>query len=140
MHEVDPILSKISIIKNCLTTISKATGLNPDKLDDVIIQDAYVLNLQRAVQACIDIAHIIIAEKGYKLPASYKESFMILNRNKVISADLAEKISKMIGFRNIAVHDYQSLSPAILKSILVNNLKDFEEYYTAIYNYLDINT
>ena len=140
MHEVDPILSKISIIKNCLTTISKANGLEPDKLDDVIIQDAYVLNLQRAVQACIDIAHIIIAEKGYKLPASYKESFMILNRNKVISADLAEKISKMIGFRNIAVHDYQSLSLDILKSILVNNLKDFEDYYTAIYNYLYINT
>jgi len=99
-----------------------------------------VLNLQRAVQACIDIAHIIISEKGYKLPASYKESFMILNWNKVISADLAEKISKMIGFRNIAVHDYQSLSLAILKSILVNNLKDFEEYYIAIYNYVDINT
>lgn len=140
MHEVDPILSKISTIKNCLTTISKATGLNPDKLDDVIIQDAYVLNLQRAVQACIDIAHIIISEKGYKLPTSYKESFMILNRNKVISADLAEKISKMIGFRNIAVHNYQNLSPEILKSIMVNNLKDFEEYYTVIYNYLNINT
>ena len=40
----------------------------------------------------------------------------------------------MVGFRNIAVHDYQRIEIDILKSILFKHLKDFEQYYSAIYN------
>ena len=45
MFEKDSILSKISIIKNCLKTIYKATGSKVESLDDIIIQDAFVLNI-----------------------------------------------------------------------------------------------
>jgi predicted nucleotidyltransferase len=33
---------------------------------------------------------------------------------------------------DIAVHDYRSLNVDILKSILTENLKDLEEFYTAV--------
>lgn len=78
MLERDAVLSKISIIKNCLKWIKRYTNLNPDSLQDLVTQDAFILNLQRAIQACIDIANILISVKVLKLPASYKESFMIL--------------------------------------------------------------
>lgn len=42
------------------------------------------------------------------------------------------KNAKMTGFRNIAIHDYQSLNIDILKSILTKNLKDLEDFYTII--------
>ena len=134
MLEKDVILSKISIIKNCLKTINKATEIKPEKMDDVLIQDVFVLNIQRAVQACIGIANVIIAEKGLKLPTTYKESFEILLASKIISKTICNKMIKMVGFRNIAVHDYQRIEIDILKSILSKHLKDFEQYYTAIYN------
>lgn len=38
-------------------------------------------------------------------------------------------MQKMCGFRNIAVHNYQTLSLPILKAILVNNLRDLEGFY-----------
>jgi uncharacterized protein YutE (UPF0331/DUF86 family) len=41
-------------------------------------------------------------------------------------------MESMIGFRNIAVHDYHSLKVEILKSILTSTLKDLEEFYTAV--------
>ncbi|MBI4649424.1 MAG: DUF86 domain-containing protein [Bacteroidia bacterium] len=75
MLEKDAIFSNISIIKNCLNTIKTVTNFKTDKLNDFIVQDVFVLNLQRAIQACIDIANIIISKKGLKLPASYKESY-----------------------------------------------------------------
>ena len=137
MLEKDAILSKISIIKNCLNTINKATGFKPEKLNDIILQDVFVLNLQRAIQACIDISNIIIAKKGYKLPASYKESFVILKQNKFLDEDLADKMISMVGFRNIAVHEYREISIDILQSILLNNIKDFEEYYSLVYTKID---
>jgi len=39
---------------------------------------------------------------------------------------------KMSGFRNIAVHNYETINVEILKSILKNNLTDFEDFYTQI--------
>ncbi len=133
MLEKDAILSKISIIKNCLNTIHKATNLDPEKLDDFMVEDVFVLNLQRAVQASIDIANIIIAMKGWRLPASYKDSFKELLKQKIIDKATFEQMSKMVGFRNIAVHEYQELDRAILSSILQNNLKDLEQFYSLIY-------
>ena len=136
MVEKDAILSKISIVQNCLKMIQRATSLDPKNLDDAMLQDVFVLNIQRAVQACIDMAHLMISEKGLKLPTTYKEAFLILAKEKFISDKSASKMGKMCGFRNIAIHDYQSLDIAILKSILINNLKDFEEFYAQVYKVL----
>lgn len=133
MIEKDAILSKISIIQNCLKMIQKATHLEVSKLDDLMIRDVFVLNVHRSVQAAIDIAHLIIAEKGLKLPANYKEAFTILETAKLISSETARKMEKMVGFRNIAVYDYRALDLKILKAILSSHLKDFEEYYEQIY-------
>jgi len=38
----------------------------------------------------------------------------------------------MVGFRNIAVHEYQNIDNEILKNILQNNLRDIEEFYKII--------
>lgn len=137
MFEKDAILSKISIINNCLATIKKVTNGKKESLDDIITQDVFVFNLQRAVQSCIDIASIIISTKGFKLPSKYKQSFDILSENKIIDSSLADKMKKMIGFRNIAVHDYKQLDINILKSILSNNLIDFEEFKSVIFKYIN---
>jgi len=43
----------------------------------------------------------------------------------------------MVGFRNIAIHEYQEINTDILKSILVSNLKDFEEFYSLVFSVID---
>ena len=136
MLENDAILSKISIIKRCLETIHKATGLQPESLDGIFIQDVFILNVQRAVQACIDIANILIAQHGWKLPANYKESFSILRENAILSPEIAGIMMKMCGFRNIAVHDYQEITPPIMKTILTHHIKDFEDFDAAIFEHI----
>jgi uncharacterized protein YutE (UPF0331/DUF86 family) len=137
MLEKDAILSKISIIKRCLATIKRATNLEEKSLEDIFMQDIFILNVQRSIQATIDIANILISINGWKLPASYKECFAIIAEQKVIDKEMAEKLQKMCGFRNIAVHDYQEITPPIMQSIMTHHLRDFEDFYTSIFHYLE---
>jgi uncharacterized protein YutE (UPF0331/DUF86 family) len=41
-------------------------------------------------------------------------------------------MQKMVGFRNIAVHDYKSMDVKILDSIIEHHLMDFEKFYLQI--------
>lgn len=132
MPDKDVVLAKISIIQRCLRRIKEITHLNPESLDDLLIQDAFMLNLQRAVQASIDLAAHIVASDSLGLPSSLKDIFRLLFEIKIIDKSISQKMQKMTGFRNIAVHDYQSLNINILKSILSRNLKDLEDFYTSI--------
>lgn len=133
----DAILAKISIIKNCLKRIKSTTKLDPDTLSEFDNQDVFVLNLQRAIQAAIDISHMIISAYGYHMPNSYKMTFTVLKENNRIDSETCELMQKMSSFRNIAVHNYQTLDLEILKSILTKNLSDFGKYYKQILNKLN---
>lgn len=42
--------------------------------------------------------------------------------------ELAGVLKRMVGFRNIAVHDYQSLHLPIVVSIITRHLNDFLAY------------
>ena len=129
MSEIDVVLSKINVIKNCLMALERATLNEKDPDFKLAI---YELNLQRATQASIDLANIIIAKEGLGLPNTYKQSFELLYKHAVISMELCKKLCSMVGFRNISIHDYAQIKPAIVHSIITNHLNDFEEFYTII--------
>lgn len=50
----------------------------------------------------------------------------------MLDPDLSERMQRMVGFRNIAVHEYQNLSVDVLKHILVERLGDFEEFSNQV--------
>jgi uncharacterized protein YutE (UPF0331/DUF86 family) len=129
MSEIDVVLSKINVIKNCLMAIEKATLAEKDPDFQLSI---YELNLQRAIQACIDLANVTIAKEGLGLPNTYKQSFEILYKHSVITKESCQKLVSMVGFRNISVHDYETIKPAIVHSIVKSHLNDFEEFYAVI--------
>ena len=86
------------------------------------------------MQASIDLANVIIAKEGLGLPTTYRQSFEILSKHGVINQDQLNKLRSMVGFRNISVHDYGQVNPAIVHSIVQNNLVDFEEFYEIALN------
>ena len=97
MPDKDVILSKISIIQRCLRRIKEITNLNPENLDDLLIQDAFILNLQRAVQVSIDIAVHIVASEALGLPTSLKDNFRLLFENNIIDENTFKEMQKMTG-------------------------------------------
>ncbi|MDN5335075.1 MAG: hypothetical protein PWR02_101 [Synergistales bacterium] len=135
MPDRDVVLAKVATIRKCLDRIRDVTDLDPGKLEDIDRQDIFVLNLQRAVQACIDLASHAVAAEALGLPEKVRDNFSILREKGVVDPELASKMEKMTGFRNIAVRNYQALDLDILKSILSNNLKDLEDFSSALLHY-----
>ncbi|HDR67888.1 MAG TPA: DUF86 domain-containing protein [Bacteroidaceae bacterium] len=132
MPDKDIIMAKTAIIQRCLKRIKDVTGLDPNSIDDIDKEDIFILNLQRGVQATIDLATHIVASQGLGLPETIKDNFKLLKNAGVITLDIETKMKAMTGFRNIAVHNYQQINRDILKSILQKNLRDLEEFYTAV--------
>jgi len=132
MPDRDVVLAKVATIQKYLERIREVTSLDPASLDDINRQDIFVLNLQRAIQASIDLASHIVASEGLGLPETVRDNFTLLRDKNVIDPETALKMEKMTGFRNIAIHNYQALNLDILKSILTSNLKDLEDFYAAV--------
>ncbi|HYU35131.1 MAG TPA: DUF86 domain-containing protein [Thermoanaerobaculia bacterium] len=124
MIERDRALAKITTIDRCLARIAEVRGERRKDLLPVDVEDIASLNLQRAIQAAIDLAANIISTEGYGTPDSTAGVFTLLQQRGVIDADLATRLRRMVGFRNIAVHEYQTVDPAILESILERHLGD----------------
>lgn len=138
MVDRDLVIEKIGQIQRCLKRIQDKTKGDPEILSDIDIQDIFVLNLQRAVQTSIDLAAHIVADEGLGLPSDLGENFLFLKNAKVIPEGLSQRLKKMVGFRNIAVHEYAAIDPEVLKSILTKDLKDIEEFYSAVFLHFGI--
>jgi len=96
------------------------------------------LNLERASQASIDIATHIIKTKSLGLPNTSRELFDMLLDAKIIGTDTCKQMQGMVGFRNIAVHDYQNLNIEIVVAIVEKHLGDFEGFVREVFEgYLD---
>lgn len=94
--------------------------------------------MQRACQAAIDIAMYIVSVKNLGVPQSKKGVFTILEENNIIDSNMAKNMKGMLGFRNIAVYEYQELDLDIIKSIIENNLQDIIEFAREMLNKNDI--
>jgi len=132
MPDRDVVLAKVAAIQKCLRRIKDVTGLDPDRLDELNTQDIFILNLQRAIQSTIDLATHFVASEGLGIPDTIRGNFVLLENAKIITKTLSKKMQSMVGFRNIAIHDYQTLDVDILKAILSKNLKDLEQFYTIL--------
>jgi uncharacterized protein YutE (UPF0331/DUF86 family) len=138
MPDKDVVFAKVAAIQKWLRSIKHVTGLDPDRLEELDTQDIFVLNLQRAIQSAIDLATHIVASESLGLSDTIGGHFALLEKAEIITKSLSKKMQSMVGFRNIAIHDYQALDPDILKAILCKNLVDLEHFYTAIVKHFKI--
>ncbi|MFO7603835.1 MAG: DUF86 domain-containing protein [Gammaproteobacteria bacterium] len=128
----DILLAKLATVDRCLHRIRKVSGDNPDAVENIDTQDIVVLNLQRAIQAAIDLAAWYLSSQHLGLPDTLKSHFTILRSAGIIDSELCQHLEAMVGFRNIAVHQYQQLDLDILKHIISHRLGDLEGFAMVI--------
>lgn len=92
---------------------------------DFTRQDAAILNIQRACEAAIDVAIHVVRRERMGWVQSAREAFALLEQAGWIPPDIAEPMKRMIGFRNVAVHDYQALQLPITIDVIEHRLDDF---------------
>ncbi len=121
---------KFELIEECIKKLSEIKRENPslDKYrNSWKDKDAAERNIQKAVEAFIDIGKMLIAEKKLKEPGSNREVFLILEENGLFPANFIALIDKMIGMGNIIVHSYDRIDDAIVYGVLRKNLNDIKK-------------
>ena len=127
------ISAKIESLRRCIRRIEEKTPATAEALlEDNDLQDIICINLERAVQVCVDLASHIIAESDMPAAASMAESFGQLQTLGILPSDLASRMKKAVGFRNIAVHAYQQINWKIVYAIITTRLSDFIGYAKAV--------
>ena len=130
--------SKLEALRRCVQRIRDKTPASVQYLlDDYDLQDIISLNLERAVQACVDMASHIIADTEERPPATMAASFDSLRELGIISADLAAQMKKAVGFRNISVHSYQEIDWEIVYAIITTRLDDFSRFARSMERMLE---
>jgi len=121
--------NKISDARKYLKILERYKKYSQEEIvNNIDIKGALERYLYLAAQSVIDLADAIISYKKLRKPTTLSESFYILNEERIIDAELTEKMIKMTGFRNIIAHDYSKLDYCIVYKTLHNNLKDIEKF------------
>jgi uncharacterized protein YutE (UPF0331/DUF86 family) len=124
---------KLESLRRCLRRIELKCPTDADTLvADIDLQDILSLNLSRAVQISVDIGTHVIAGMEVPPPDTMGQTFDLLAQAGVLNNELANNLKKAVGFRNIAVHNYESINWNIVHSIVKYHLKDFSEFARAI--------
>lgn len=91
-----------------------------------------ILNIQRACEGCIDLAMHIVSVKKMGIPQNSRDAFELLEKNAIINGDLARNLKAMVGFRNIAVHNYQAINIDVIDRIINKHLDDMIKFKDII--------
>lgn len=124
MQRDDVMLNKAAIIERCIRRVREEHADDPE-LRDATHTDALTLNVERACQACIDLAMHVVASRRLGVPQSSGEAFALLHKAGLIDERLARSLHGMTGFRNIAIHEYQELDKGVLSWIVRDGWNDW---------------
>ena len=125
--------AKIAALIRCVHRVKSQNISSLEDLEkNIDKQDIIILNLQRAVQICVDIGNHILLDYDTETPATMAETFRKLAQNKLIPQSVADNLSRAVGFRNIAVHQYENLDCKIIYAIITSHLDDFKDFASEI--------
>jgi len=120
---------KLEALRRCVQRIeSRRTETAEALRSDVDRQDILNLNLTRAVQLCVDMAIPVLSDTEQPAPQTMGEAFTLLAEEGAIPHSLAECMRSAVGFRNVAVHNYQAIDSDIVHHITHEGLDDFRDF------------
>jgi uncharacterized protein YutE (UPF0331/DUF86 family) len=129
----DVLVNKAAAIERAVRRVREEhSGDDRNLLGNQTRQDAIILNLQRACESSIDAAMHLVRVRRLGVPQETREAFALLEQAGLLDAALADRLKKMVGFRNIAVHDYQTLNLDIVRRIVTERLDDFLAFSTLL--------
>ncbi|WP_426217295.1 type VII toxin-antitoxin system HepT family RNase toxin [Pseudomonas sp. DWRC2-2] len=129
----DVLINKASSIERFVARAREEYDKDPDSFaTDFTRQDAAILNIQRACEAALDMGQHLIRRERLGVPQGARDVFQLLSQGGWVSPSLLTNLKNMVGFRNIAVHEYQTLQLPITVAIITQHLGDFLAFSSFI--------
>lgn len=125
----DVVLNKVASLERCVKRIREVhRGDDKNLYDDLTAQDSILLNLQRACEVSIDLAMHVVRKRRLGVPQDSRDAFDLLQSKGLVDRELATSMKRMVGFRNVAVHEYARLNLDIVKGLITQRLDEFLKF------------
>lgn len=132
------IKTKIRSIQEYILEIEPILSLSKDQIISSVEKlRTLERNFQLIVDAMLDINIHFIRELELGSPDDLKSTFVILAEGKILPFDFAQKISPVVGLRNMLVHGYEKIDKALFIDSFQKNRQDFDEYLRIINSFLE---
>ena len=129
----DVLINKVATIERCVRRAREEYAADPASFaTNFTRQDAAILNIQRACEAALDMGQHLIRRERLGVPQSARDVFALLAQSGWVTPALADGLKRMVGFRNIAVHDYETLQLPITIRIIETHLDEFLDYSAGL--------
>jgi uncharacterized protein YutE (UPF0331/DUF86 family) len=134
--EIDVVLQKSASIERAVARAREEFARNPATFaSDQTRYDAAILNIQRGCETAIDLAQATVRAKHLGVATSARDVFRLLQAANIIEETLSQALQRMVGFRNIAIHEYQRLDPEIVIAIIEKELDQLLEFSRVMLNF-----
>lgn len=132
---MDPVIvrEKLESLRRCIARVESRRPAQVSALEhDPDLQDIIVLNLTRAIQICVDIGTHILSSAEAAAPRTMGDVFTRLEELKLVAPPTASALRGAVGFRNLAVHNYDAINWAIVHALSHRHLEDFRRFAAEI--------
>ncbi|MGY2263820.1 type VII toxin-antitoxin system HepT family RNase toxin [Pseudomonas sp. SDO5561_S422] len=129
----DVLINKAASIERCVARARQEYDKDPTSFTtDFTRQDAAILNIQRACEAALDMGQHLIRRERLGVPQGARDVFELLCQGGWVNPALLTNLKNMVGFRNIAVNEYQTLQLPITVAIITKHLGEFLAFSSHI--------
>lgn len=137
MVDKDLILRKLADLDQYLDQISEYRYITVEQYrEDWKTQRIVERTLQMTIETCVDIANHVIADREIRVPTTYADAFESLSEAGFLDAAQRDAMIRMTKFRNVIVHDYMRVDPAVVVKILREHLDDLTQFKTAVLSWI----
>jgi len=134
----DVVINKIQSIQRAVRRAREEYKVDPGGFaSNYTRQDAALLNVVRACETAIDLANHIIRVRKLGIPVSSADTFELLKAERIIDSRMAERMKKMVGFRNTVVHQYTKVDLSIVEAVIVTELDELLAFADKIREYVN---
>ena len=131
MTDAELVAKRLAFVETCVRELR--TLARPERMADDLREERFVEHtLQLAIQAALDVGSHVVSDERLGEPETSRDVFRILGRAGVLPPDLAPRLERMAGFRNVVVHLYQEVDLGIVRDVVENHLEDLLEFVAAI--------
>lgn len=136
MTDADLVAKTLAFIETCVRELE--TLARPELVETDVRERRFVEHtLQIAIQAALDAASHIVSDERLGEPRTNRELFTLLVDAGWLTDDLGVRLRRMVGFRNVVVHGYTAVDPAIVRDVVENHVGDLSLFASAIRGRLD---